>query len=97
MSFRDTEYGRQVMKKNKRLWALEDSYRKANTKEVRIDNTDFAVNVKDGYVREWGTGRFYDPATDVGYQLDSDGQRIALTSYEAFGCKPRPARSPRVG
>ena len=52
--------------------------------EITVDGTDFAVH--EGYVREWGTNLYYDPATDRGYQVGNDGQHVALTSYEAFGC-----------
>ena len=59
-------------------------------KLITIDDTDFAVH--DSYVREWGTQLCYDPKRDEGYQLDGDGQHIALTSYGAFGADIYQAR-----
>ncbi len=44
--------------------------------------TDFAV--RDGCVQECGTALRYDPVSGKGYQM-SDGRRVALTSYAAFG------------
>jgi len=45
--------------------------------------TEFSVH--EGYVQEIGTSLKYDPATKKGYQTGRNDQRIALTSYAAFG------------
>ena len=58
--------------------------------DVRIDRTDFCVH--NGFVREWGTNLYYDPFADKGYQLGSDGRRIAITSFAAFGSDIHQAR-----
>jgi hypothetical protein len=54
-----------------------------------IDGTEFAVTDHD--VQECGTPLHYDPATGKGYQLVY-GQRVALTSYAAFGSDLNRAR-----
>jgi hypothetical protein len=46
-------------------------------------NTEFSVH--PDCVQEIGTPFKYDPATKKGYQTGRNGQRIALTSYAAFG------------
>jgi hypothetical protein len=45
--------------------------------------TEFSVH--EDYVQEVGTPLKYDPKTGKGYQIGRNGQRIALTSYAAFG------------
>lgn len=84
----DRDYLRTLREQHKRnLEAIEAERAelRRKTREINIDGTDFAVNIEDGYAREWGVNLFYDPATDRGYQLDNDGRRIGLTSYAAFG------------
>lgn len=49
-------------------------------------------SVHPDYVREIGTPLNYDPATKKGYQTGRNGQRIALTSYAAFGSDLNRAR-----
>jgi len=46
-------------------------------------STEFSVH--PDYVQEIGTPLKYDPATKKGYQTGRNGQKIALTSYAAFG------------
>lgn len=46
-------------------------------------STEFSVH--HDYVQEIYTPFKYDPATKKGYQTGRNGQRIALTSYAAFG------------
>ena len=42
-------------------------------------------SVHENYVQEIGTPLKYDPKNGSGYQTGRNGQRIALTSYAAFG------------
>ena len=59
---------RRIYEENRRRLDAELACYKATVKEVNIDGTDFAVNARDGYEREWGTGYFYDPVADAGYR-----------------------------